>query len=170
MSDEPLIEHEIKDCTFATLKNKNKRIQIALETIETNYFEANSVIQGNGLVFNDEEFPNKIKTATTINTPNTCRNEGYLFYILKIKMILLFIYLLHKASKKGDCFQCRAKCNYTLRDIMNPHQPISQPDLLKELFAHSHPKSKKMPNGKFRTTPEGRVELSEHYKYAHSNE
>ena len=53
---------------------------------------------------------------------------------------------------------------------MNPQQPISQPDLLKELFAHSHPKSKRMPDGKFRTTPEGRLELSEHYKYAHAYE
>ena len=57
-----------------------------------------------------------------------------------------------------------------MRDILNPTHPISQPDLLKELYLHSHPKSKKMPNGNFRTTQEGRIELSEHYKYAHSDQ
>ena len=71
-----MIEHDIKDCTFATLKNKNKRIQIALESIENNYNEAVSVIQGNGLIFNDEELSIKIKAADTIQTPNTCRNES----------------------------------------------------------------------------------------------
>ena len=77
-----MIEHDIKDCTFATLKNKNKRIQIAFESIENNYNEAVSVIQGNGLIFNDEELSIKIKTSDTIQTPNTCRNESNFLNLL----------------------------------------------------------------------------------------
>ncbi len=76
-----MIEHDIKDSTFATLKNKNKRIQIALESIENNYNEASSVIQGNGLIFHDVETTIKIKTAGTIQTPNTCRSESNSSYL-----------------------------------------------------------------------------------------
>ena len=73
-SDKPIEEYVIEDVTFSTLKNKNKRIKLAIENIDKNYLEADSVINGNGLLI--EEISIKTKNALTIKTPGSCRNES----------------------------------------------------------------------------------------------
>ena len=57
--------------TFTTLKNKNKRIKLALKEIERNYNEAHCM--ANGIKINNKLLA---KPSKNMNTPEFCRGES----------------------------------------------------------------------------------------------
>ena len=63
-----------------------------------------------------------------------------------------------------NCLLCKVECNYTNTEILN----IGQTSLNIELGKHNHPKSRIIgPKKTQRLTQDGRLELIEHYNYAH---
>ena len=70
-------------------------------------------------------------------------------------------------ASKPACADCHALCSFTLEDILSPTHGIGQKDLLAELTAHKHPKTRRMTNDKLRTTSEAARELADHYIYSH---
>jgi hypothetical protein len=63
-----------------------------------------------------------------------------------------------------QCIECKAIPKYSIKDI----EKLNQSKLLNELSNHGHRKSRKMPNNQWRDTEQGKVELSNHYKYFHN--
>lgn len=72
---------------------------------------------------------------------------------------------------KNPCSRCRVSCSYTMEAVLHPTNSISQPDILKELSLHGHPKSKNITvdgTSRGRLTHEAARELADHYIYAHN--
>ena len=64
--------------------------------------------------------------------------------------------------------KCFAEFLLTQRELLHESRPASYEATVEELRNHKHPSSKKDPaTKKFLTLQERRLELSEHYKYAH---
>ena len=67
-------------------------------------------------------------------------------------------------------------CSYSINDFVfesNGNYRKTYPgqkEVLEELKKHGHPKYMVMPNNKIRSTDEARLELYNHYVYAHSLE
>lgn len=73
-----------------------------------------------------------------------------------------------RTQTKKPCVECDSICAYTISDILDLKNGLSQSDLINELANHFHPKSRKMPTGHIRRTQEAARELADHYIYAHN--
>lgn len=68
------------------------------------------------------------------------------------------------------CKNCTVNPTYTviqLNAVTNNRRLIGQKKLIDELMKHNHPSSRKI-NNEFRDTEQSKLELLEHYKYAHN--
>ena len=145
VNEEPLVEPNFH---YVTLHSKKQRISAALLKIKENVGELSPSVAEIFKYFTvrveqNEADANKPK-------PQYCRAN------------------IEATASKPACANCNAICLYTLEDILSPTHGIGQRDLLAELTAHKHPKTRKMPNSKLRITSEAARELADHYIFAHS--
>ena len=148
-----IVADEIKctksDAHFAHIHGKKQIIYAALSQIKNCYkdkiidFDFINQIEL-GLNLGDNKFSVRIK-------PNYCRDE------------------LDKTKKKLPCGNCDSICAYSMEDLLDSSHGIGLEDLKLELDRHHHPKTRKMPNGKNRSTQETARELADHYIFSHNH-
>lgn len=137
------------DAHYAHIHGKKQRIYAALSHIKNNHkdkiIEIDFINQIElGLNLGEAEFSLRTK-------PNFCRDE------------------LNKTKNKKTCGECDSICAYTMEDLLDIKHGIGLEDLKLELDRHHHPKTRKMPNGKNRSTHESARELADHYIFSHNH-
>jgi hypothetical protein len=78
--------------------------------------------------------------------------------------VKFILFLKEKTNSKTCCKSCATICKYNLETLLS--NGVNQQDINKELKEHGHPSSRKI-DGRYRITNEARLELIEHYRYAH---
>lgn len=68
------------------------------------------------------------------------------------------------------CKDCKAICSLNIEDILSTdkRRKSTQPDILRELQEHGHPRSRNMNGKRQRNTAEAAEELASHYEYYHN--
>ena len=149
-----VVTDEIKctksDVHYVHIHGKKKRVYAALAQIKNE----NRDIIVDGDLINQIELGLDFEEQHEINIrsrPLNCRDE------------------LDKTKKKPSCGDCVSICAFTMEDLLDPQYGIGLEDLKLELVSHHHPKTRKMPNSKNRSTLETARELADHYIYSHNN-
>ena len=161
-NDQPILDYEIAEVTFATLYNKHQRIKYGLDAIEKNEKEA-VYFRKYGTI----EVQTFVKPPTTREKPPFCKDDSNLWFKkFNLSNYLKSFIILEKS--KGCQENCHEPCKYSLKDLNHTTKKISQKDIIDELVEHYHPSSRNMPTKKLRNTNESREELCQHYIYAHN--
>lgn len=150
VAEEPLVEQNVH---YVTMHSKKQRICAALLQIKEKFGNISPSVADIFKYFtarNEQDVARNEKVTSAIKPkPQYCRGYD------------------ETTATKPACVNCSTLCSNTLEDILSPTHGIGQTDLLAELTAHKHPKTRKMANLKLRNTSEAARELADHYIFAH---
>lgn len=169
-----------QDVNFSTLYAKNQRIQIALTKIDriynvtiptTSRLAISESNFGSNSVFLNLQRSSLSNSTQLTNKPEFCRETNLSNYFRffwghffrKDYSICFSI----QGLKKHGCIGCKEFCSLTIQDLSNSRFPSGQKLVQDELSLHGHPKYRIMSTKLARNTNESRLELIEHYKFAH---
>jgi hypothetical protein len=143
------------------LKHKRQTIEIFLKSATKAPSRTVSINNINQQTDSNSRIPENAGTSSTSDIPSTSYQSD---------QVINSSSLAEPIFCNSSCRNCTVSPLYSieqLNTINGTRRLVGQLKLNDELSKHGHPKSRKMPNNKLRTTEQALLELLEHYKYFH---